>query len=383
MSKKVKRVLIVAQGLYGSGSEKFLKNIVEINYSNNIQTFVCSNENMSHLSEYFKNHNSQFMRTSFSDNGFIMTCTIFGKSFVMPYINYLFPLYNILNIIKVLILFRPNIVLSSNINPSSQFGLFCSPVPTIIFMHTLVDQHLNRSKSNFLKFFTFKSRRNKFVTVSNYSAEMIEKFWRISIKNQKIVPNGVTQQDRKVLSLQRENIILTVADFIEYKNPETWLAVAKKIIEKHPTYKFVWVGKEYLGDVFQEKIKKEHLSNCIQIVGYSANPQEYYQKSKLYFHPSLLESQGISILEAMSFGLPCIASKTGGIPESIIDNQTGFLCEGKSVDCFVNAIDTLIVDESCYKKMSIDSFDRIANNFSLKKNEQNILEMYQWVLASN
>ena len=383
MSKKIKKVLVVAQGLCGGGSEKFLKNLIELNHKNNIKTAVCSPENTTHLSAFFESYDVKFYQTYLLNDGTQMKYNLMGKNIRLPFFNYLFSFYEAMSILRVYILSRPSLILVSNTLPSSLLGLFLYPVPVILFAHTLVSNYLKNIKSYFLKIMASNLFRNKFSTVSVYSNNMIEKYWGIPNGKQQTIPNGVKTRNEGSLCVIKENIILSVGDFIGYKNPSVWFEVAKKFILKYPQYKFVWVGKDHLNNQFQEKIIAENLTNHIQMIGYSANVAEYYVKSKIYFHPSLLESQGISILEAMSFGLPCVASNVGGIPESILYGETGFLCEPQDINSFLKCLEELHNNEELYKKMSINSKPRVADYFSSTKNEEKILAMYQWAFEPN
>ncbi len=380
--KKINKVLVVAQGLCGGGAEKFLKNLVEINHKNAIKTAVCSPENTTHLAPFFETYGVKFYQTYLVENGNAMTYNFFGKTIKLPFVENLFAVYELLSILKAFFLFRPHLIVISNTLPASLFGVFLCFVPTILFVHSLPNYYLTPNKRHFVRLITSKLFRNKFVTVSAYSNKMIEKFWCIPLRKQQTVPNGVKIQAENSFE-KRENIILTVGDFIGYKNPETWFEVAKIFVRKYPTYKFVWVGKDHLNNQFQERIRAENLSHQLIIAGHSSEIATCYLKSKIYFHPSFLESQGISILEAMSFGLPCVASCVGGIPESVIAEETGFLAEPKDINNFVNYLEKLHLDNELYKKMSASSFQRIKDCFSFAKNEQNIMAMYQWAFKSN
>lgn len=383
VSKKAKKVLVVAQGLCGSGAEKFLKNLIEINHQNNIKTAVCSPEDATHLSTFFESYDVRFYQTYLLDDGMRLKYSILGRNIRLPFSNYLFVIYEAISVLRAYILSRPTLILVSNTLPSSLLGLFIYPVPVVLFAHTLVNNYLNYSKSHFLRVMASRLFRNKFATVSVYSNNMIEKYWGIPNSKQRTIPNGVKTQNENSLSIAKENIILSVGDFVGYKNPEVWFEVAKKFVLKYPQYRFLWVGKDYLNNQFQEKIKAENLTEHIEIVGYSSNISAYYLKSKIYFHPSLSESQGISILEAMSFGLPCVASCVGGIPESVIHKETGFLCEPQDIDSFVSYLEKLHLDGELYKKTSTNSYQRVADYFSPAKNEEKILAMYQWAFEPN
>ena len=75
--------------------------------------------------------------------------------------------------------------------------------------------------------------------------------------------------------------------------------------------------------------------------------------------PSLSEGKGIVILEAMAAGLPVVASNVGGIPESVIDGQTGFLVKPKDPKQITNKLNILLNNNKLWIKMSNTSKKRV------------------------
>src|SRR5690606_33687859 len=72
------------------------------------------------------------------------------------------------------------------------------------------------------------------------------------------------------------------------------------------------------------------------------------EKSDLYLYPGIIdpagraETQGLANLEAMAQGLPIIASRVGGVPDYVIDGETGFLCEPGNIEEFVERLQWII-----------------------------------------
>lgn len=373
---KKKKILIFAQALNGGGAELFLKNIIEINSKNNYQTFVCSSDNVDHLSSFFRNHNVTFYRNRILYDGNYINYLFRNKVLKLPFSNYLFWLYDILSILKVFLKTRPNFCLVSNTIQSSQFGYLLLPVPLFFFIHS-VPFECSLFKKRILKILLKKFLRNKIITVSKFNGNEIEKKLGVIFSKITIIPNGIKLPKKRHLEKERENIILTVGHFESYKNVEIWYRVALTFIKKNPDFIFVWLGKGSLLNEYKTKIEKNNLSESIKILGHHNFPQEYYIKSKLYFHPSLFETQGLSIIEAMGFGLPCIASNIGGIPETISNGINGYLCEPEDISEFNKTMQLLINDEVLYRKIQKSGYETVKNKFALEKNIKSILELYK------
>jgi len=72
--------------------------------------------------------------------------------------------------------------------------------------------------------------------------------------------------------------------------------------------------------------------------------KELYEEADIYFQPSSLESHGISVVEAMMFGLPCVVSNVGGLPESVKNNESGYVFNVNDIDDAVDKLTDLIFD---------------------------------------
>lgn len=89
----------------------------------------------------------------------------------------------------------------------------------------------------------------------------------------------------------------------------------------------------------------------------------------LFVYPSICQEVfGLSIVEAMAFGIPCIGNCVGGIPEVIGDGRNGFLTKTMDVDGMYDAIIRMLEimgDEEVFQDMS-DEAKRTAQCFSIK-----------------
>ncbi len=86
---------------------------------------------------------------------------------------------------------------------------------------------------------------------------------------------------------------------------------------------------------------------------------DYLEQAKILILPSLYEGLPNVILEAMSVGVPVIATRVGGIPDVVKDGQTGLLVEPGSVDELTRGIKKLIEDDNLRKKLANNSFEEV------------------------
>jgi glycosyltransferase involved in cell wall biosynthesis len=129
-------------------------------------------------------------------------------------------------------------------------------------------------------------------------------------------------------------------------------------------FKFYWLGEG--TDLIEVKkiIKNSGLENNILFLGHCSNIEFYYEKAFLYIQPSLVESQGIAVVEALQYGIPCIVSKIGGLPETVKDGISGYIIEEFDSDVYCDRILKLASDINLYNKISVGAFDEGNNKFS-------------------
>lgn len=108
--------------------------------------------------------------------------------------------------------------------------------------------------------------------------------------------------------------------------------------------------------------------------------KDYLMKSDVYLFPSYAEGFSLSLTEAMSTGLPIIASDAGA-NQDMIEDMGGIIIPIKSSEAIVNAINE-IMDPEVRRKMSIWSIDKVNENYLIDKVMHRLLSIYKSVLKS-
>jgi glycosyltransferase involved in cell wall biosynthesis len=190
-------------------------------------------------------------------------------------------------------------------------------------------------------------------TPSRFQANEISSRRRWPAERVRVIPNPISSTVLEAgLKFARngnsEQTVLYTGRLAPVKGIETLLAAAKLVHEQNPAVTFVLAGpwqmpaapKTY-GLALNEKS-----AHGVRWVG-PKDQQEliaWYQRAALFVMPSYFESFGISVMEAMAFGLPVICSRVGGIPETVADGVTGWLCEPGDARELATAITQLFAD---------------------------------------
>lgn len=134
------------------------------------------------------------------------------------------------------------------------------------------------------------------------------------------------------------------------KGQLTIIDVAGRAATVHPDWHFLLLGAGPDEALFRERIKE--LTN-IELVGFVDNVGDYLSAFDVFVFPSLHEALGSSVLDAMHFGLPIVATRVGGIPEFVEDGVNGILITRESADELMAGIERVRADETLSREMAI------------------------------
>ena len=301
-----------------------------------------------------------------------------------------FPLnlfFDILTIFPIYLKEKPNMIVVSNGTPGMFIGLILFPVKFIYVFHTYPLKSKIIGLSSIQKaFLNLSMNTNKIlVTVSEYSKKQLLTFWVPGEKSNYIhVIYNSAKKTSFVEEINRnKNIyrVLTIGHVNWYKNPKLWIEVSQKVIRQRPNMnlEFIWAGE---GDLLEEckNLINQIGLGAIKFIGYHENVDSLYNKSAIYFQPSLLESHGISVVEAMARGLPCVTSDAGGLPESVVNGETGFTCPPNDVECFASRIIKLLDDDKLRDEMGKSGKLRAETLFSEEVQEKQMTSLYTSLL---
>jgi len=190
-----------------------------------------------------------------------------------------------------------------------------------------------------------------------------------------VIPNGIKFNNKQLEFNKKSSNCLYVGRLGPEKNLETLVKTFKFVANKIPSAKLIVVGDGPKKKTMQNLAKQLKISKKIIFKGKIENEKlmkkgEIFKKCALFINTALAENQPVSVIEAMSFGLPIVAIKTKGMPELV--NGNGFLCENANPkEIAENAIKILRNQNLRYNfsKASLQKAKKYNISYSVKKLE--------------
>lgn len=180
--------------------------------------------------------------------------------------------------------------------------------------------------------------------------------------------------------VEDEKVVIHISNFRPVKRIQDVMAIFKKINEEVPS-RLVLVGDGPDIRMAYDLTEEYQLRDRVHFLGKQECVVGLISNSDLFLLPSEKESFGLAALEAMACEVPVIASKAGGIPEVVIDGETGFLSSVGDVDKMASDAIRLLKDPELHKSFANASRQRAVDVFNEQEIVNQYIQLYEKLLA--
>lgn len=187
---------------------------------------------------------------------------------------------------------------------------------------------------------------------------------------------------RKELGINKEDVVFTTVSRIVFDKGYKELATAIHNLSYLKNIKFVIVGEGNYEETFKNQIINEIKSGKVIMLGKRQDVINILNESDVFVLPTLHENLGNVFLEASATGIPSIGSSVGGVPEIIVDGETGILIPPYDSNALTDAIFNLYNKPELRKAMGLKAYERLKTNFNSLDIAKKFNELYLSVLNS-
>lgn len=123
-------------------------------------------------------------------------------------------------------------------------------------------------------------------------------------------------------------------------------------------------GWERYAETVDRRIVELDLSGSVQLCGFVDRPSDHWRSASVYVQPSRTEGLPLAVLEAMTMGLPVVASDVGGLPEVVEHGRTGFLVPPDDPKALSSAIADLLENREKARRIGAAARQRVLGRFT-------------------
>jgi glycosyltransferase involved in cell wall biosynthesis len=183
--------------------------------------------------------------------------------------------------------------------------------------------------------------------------------------------------------LANPKIVGLVGRICPWKGQHVFLAAAAQVHARWPGTRFRIIGaalfREHDYEVSLRRMVQEHgLEEVVEFVGFQDDIAAAIQSLDILVHASTVgEPFGQVIVQGMACGKPVIATNGGGVPEIVVDGQTGVLVPMNDASAMAEAICVLLADEQRARQMGAWGHQRVVERFTIQQSVIDLTKIYE------
>jgi glycosyltransferase involved in cell wall biosynthesis len=172
-----------------------------------------------------------------------------------------------------------------------------------------------------------------------------------------------------------EPLVLTVGRFVEKKGPQLTLAAFARVLRLYPEARLRMIGDGPLLEACRKLSHSLAIEHAVTFPGSQPHSfvAEEMSRARLFAQHSIEAPSGdsegtpVAILEAGASGLPVVSTYHGGIPDVVIDNETGLLVQERDVEGMASQMLRLLLDPAFAEALGQAARRRIKQHFSAER----------------
>jgi len=234
---------------------------------------------------------------------------------------------------------------------------------------------------------------SKVITVLSEKAEILDSrqnyemmkrwYWPVRSKFKYIYHSRLKNNSYCYVDKPREKVILCVGHIAMRKGQHILAEAFAQIADRYPEWSLVLAGPD-IDSVCLLKVREiidRYSIKNIKHLGEYEHPEDLMKKAAIYVQPSIHESYGLALQEALFYGCACIGSYVEGIPELIEDEVNGLLVKAEEIEELSNALEGLIQKKDLRNRLSAQAHESIIKK---KLSAENMIkqhtELYESIL---
>ena len=220
------------------------------------------------------------------------------------------------------------------------------------------------------------------VAVSSDIRDFLEK--DLGLRGVRVIPNGIDIQTygsadrneaRRALGFgEKDKVIGAIGNLYPVKGHAVLLQALSLLNNSDACVVIAGRGSEESG--LRQQVENLSLQGRVHLLGFREDVPRLLSAFDVYALPSFSEGQSLALMEAMAAGLPIAASRVGGNPELLRENETGLLFEAGNAEDLAAKLKILLEQPETARRMGSQARTRAAKEFGLDAMMDRYLKLY-------
>lgn len=172
-------------------------------------------------------------------------------------------------------------------------------------------------------------------------------------------------------------VITNVGALVSHKGQRHLIEAMPLVMREVPDAHLVIFGEGDLRGVLEKQVKHLSLDKRVLLPGFREDVLALVKSSDLFVMSSVTEGLGSAVLDAMAMGLAVVGTRAGGIPEAVVDGQTGLLAEPGAPAPLAAAIVRLLKDPGLRRRYGEAGRIRVSECFGVDRLVDGTLAAYR------
>ena len=179
---------------------------------------------------------------------------------------------------------------------------------------------------------------------------------------------------------EHEVVVTIVGRLSPEKGHAIFLEAARWVSVNREHVKFLIVGDGPSAEELRAEVARLSLEGRVIFTGFRNDMPDIYAVSDVMVNASSIEGLPMTILEAMASRVPVIATRAGGIPDIIKDDETGLLINSQDAKALGTKIESLVDDQCKRRRLAAAAFEFVTMNHSFERMCDAYLQVYREVI---
>lgn len=231
-----------------------------------------------------------------------------------------------------------------------------------------------------LSFWLVSSLFDRTVVVSKEMRQSLVGSYGFTSKGVRVIYNGICLPETINQHANKRMTVGSAGRLFPVKDYFLMVEIAKLVVAQNDMVDFVLAGDGPDRHTLEEKARKDGLHDRFRFLGHQDDMDSFYKNIDIYLNTSLHEGIPMSVLEAMSHGLPVVVPKVGGFPEIVTEGVSGYLIGDRNPSIFADRCIELLSDQNKRQQMAKAARQRVIDHFSRETMVAQYYRLYQELL---